>query len=85
MGWAAARSQQSDPAWQVYYPSDNNASTGGISENHTHSVSMNAVADHSHSMSLNTVANHSHTMALDNEGAADARPKNMALNYIIKV
>ncbi|NCC58252.1 MAG: hypothetical protein EOM17_11565 [Synergistales bacterium] len=85
MGWAAARLKVGDPAWQVYSPSDQNESTGGINENHTHSFSTSEVAAHSHSMSLNAVGNHSHEMALNSEGATDARPKNIALNYIIKV
>lgn len=52
---------------------------------HTHTVTVAAVAGHTHSFTTGSGGAHTHTLTIDESGGDEARPRNVAMMYIIKL
>jgi len=65
------------------YPNYTNecTSTAGA---HTHSLSISSNGTHSHSVTVNSGGAHDHTLSIGSSGGTEARPRNVAANFIIK-
>lgn len=57
-------------------------SSGG---QHSHSVTINSSGSHSHTISVASAGAHTHTVTNMNEGGAEARPRNLNVQYIMRV
>lgn len=57
----------------------------GSDGHHSHSMSLNDAGSHSHTVSVASGGAHTHNVSTNNSGGTEARPRNIALNYIIKV
>lgn len=62
-------------------PSSGTTSTDGA---HTHSLSISSNGMHSHSVTVNSGGAHDHTLSIGSSGGTEARPRNVAANFIIK-
>ena len=51
---------------------------------HTHSLSISSDGTHSHSVTVNSGGGHDHTLSIGSSGGTEARPRNVAANFIIK-
>lgn len=51
--------------------------------NHSHTVTVDAVANHSHTVNVDAVANHSHAITVDANGGIESRGRNVALLAVI--
>ena len=51
---------------------------------HTHSLSISSNGTHSHSVTVNSGGAHDHTLSIVSSGGTEARPRNVAANFIIK-
>ena len=64
-----------------------NLGSGGTTSTdgaHTHSLSIYSDGAHSHSVTVNSGGAHDHTLTINTSGGTEARPRNIAMNYIIK-
>jgi len=52
--------------------------------NHAHGLYINAAGDHSHAITVNAVGDHTHAVTIAVDGGNEARPRNVALLYVIK-
>ena len=65
------------------YPNYSNESTSTAGA-HTHSLSISSDGTHSHSVTVNSGGAHDHTLSIGSSGGTEARPRNVAANFIIK-
>ncbi|WPP02348.1 hypothetical protein SFA35_08980 [Pseudomonas sp. HR96] len=58
--------------------------TTNSSGDHHHSVTVGAVGDHVHGIAVSDADDHTHSISVAESGGAGARPRNVALLYVIK-
>lgn len=58
--------------------------TTDAADNHTHTVSITVAPDHGHEVGVSSVADHTHTVTVSSSGGNEARPRSVALLYVIK-
>lgn len=67
--------------------------TGGLADmspfltsvpNHSHNFTTNAEGTHNHTVNINSAGDHTHTVTVNPTGGTETRPRNVAMNYIIK-
>jgi len=61
-----------------------NTGTTSSAGGHTHSLSISSDGTHSHSVTVNSGGAHDHTLSIGSSGGTEARPRNVAANFIIK-
>ncbi|WP_336347023.1 phage tail protein [Pseudomonas monsensis] len=60
------------------------AAATALGGNHAHGLYITAAGDHSHNITVNAVGDHSHAITVAADGGNEARPRNVALLYVIK-
>ena len=58
--------------------------TTDAAPDHTHTVNIAAAPDHAHGVSISVVGDHTHSITVATSGGSEARPRSVALLYVIK-
>lgn len=58
--------------------------TTDAAPDHIHTVNIAQAPDHAHSVSISAVADHTHSITVTATGGSEARPRSVALLYVIK-
>ena len=60
------------------------AAVTALGGNHAPGLYITAAGDHSHTITVNAVGDHTHAITVAADGGPEARPRNVALLYVIK-
>lgn len=80
----SASSTQSESKRVTFDASRNWTGSTSSSGSHSHSVSVSSAGAHTHSVSVGNAGAHTHSISVSNTGGSETRPKNIAVNFIIK-